>query len=659
MTTGVSGPRPFRGDIAGLRAVAVIAVVLYHFGVPGFKGGFSGVDIFFVISGYLMTQIISTGIDQNKFDLLQFYLARARRIIPALAVLCLVLMAAGWVILVPVDYLTLGRGIVSSMTFLSNIEFWKASNAYFNIQQRENWLLHTWSLSVEWQFYLAFPVLMLVLKRLFGLPTLRLMIVLVALVSLGLSIYMSPRWPNISFYTPITRGWEMLAGSIIFLFPVTLAAQQRRVMELLGLVVLACSIFLLRPSNAWPGYMALIPVIGASLVLIAANPTSYLARSRVLLSLGDASYSIYLWHWPVAVYLAYTFTDKTPLVLAVAIPFAVALGYLSLYLVERPTRHIGVKHTRALSVAGYGVLTSVVAALGASIFLGSGYPWRASDTVNMASKEGTTIPIESDCTIFRGLDTPKCVLGVPGAKVSVIVLGDSHAEFSASAVAKAAGKGNGALLLTYVGCMVIPDVKLRDGDALNRCGEFMRDQIINLRSEYDGVPVVVINRFSRYSLGHNEDRENPQTPMAFFDKPSESTAQFKAEFAERYVAGICDLATHHPVFITAPTPEIGVNVSSLVSRSVFWRGVMPPVSITRAEYDHRNQFAMATINRAVQECGAVVLDPLPYLCNKDTCNGVENDVPLYYDDNHLSTVGVEQLVPMYRQIWNGKLASGS
>lgn len=657
MATGTSIEKtPFRRDIAGLRAIAVIAVVMYHFGVPGFQGGFAGVDIFFVISGYLMTGIISKGLDQDKFDLIQFYLARARRIIPALAVLCAVLMAVGWVILVPVDYQALGKRVASSIAFLSNIEYWKESSAYFDVQQKENWVLHTWSLSVEWQFYMAFPILMILLRSLFKTPVTRIVIVVIAAISLALSIYMSPRWPNISFYTPITRGWEMLAGSIIYLFPVSLGAKTKPLVERLGLCLLVCSIVLLQPSRSWPGHMALLPVVGASLILMAGNPLSYLAKSKVLQSLGEASYSIYLWHWPVAVYLAYTYTVKTPLTLVAALALAVALGYLSLYVIERPTRNFGLKSGRVRAVSGYALVTAAVFTVGVSVFMLNGIQSRASDLVNLATREGVATHEASACTIFRGVDSPKCVVGAQGAKVSVIVLGDSHAESSVNAVVKAAGAGQGALLLAYIGCIAIADVKIRDSDTVNECGRFMREQIVMLRTQYIGLPVVVINRLSRYVLGPNEDREREQLPMIFFDQPSVFNDAFKAEFTKRYVAGICDLAANHPVYITAPTPEIGVNVPAVVSRSLFRQGVMPQVGISRREYDERNEFARSAIDAAVKECGVVELDPAPYLCDKDNCEGVAGNVPLYFDDNHLSASGGDRLVPMYEQIWRRKLA---
>jgi peptidoglycan/LPS O-acetylase OafA/YrhL len=660
MTEGVT-PRekPFRGDIAGLRAIAVVAVVMYHFGVPGFKGGFSGVDVFFVISGFLMTGIISRGIDRGGFSLIGFYLARARRIVPALAVLCLVLMLVGWFILVPADYQQLGRRVASSISFLSNIQYWKDSSAYFTSISRENWLLHTWSLSVEWQFYMFFPIGMLFARRFFGRSGTRLLIVATTLLSFALCLYFSPRLPNVAFYTPATRAWEMLAGALVCLYPLKLSQFHRTGLEVIGAVILLGSINLLQPTDLWPGYLALLPVVGTAMMLIAANTRSPLTTSRVLQSLGDASYSIYLWHWPVFVYIVYSAIEPTPQVLFAATVISMVLGYLSYFLVEQPTRGIGLEARKVKGVLGYGAVLGSIFAMGVSLVVAKGFEWRASDEVNFAKDEGVYSPSSqaSECTLFRGLGASNCVLGSAAARVAVIVLGDSHAEFTASAVVAAAGEGEGTLLLAYKGCMTIPDVHIQGTTELYQCGQFMRQQIDRLKTAYAGIPVVVTNRLSLYVLGFNENPENFPGPLAFFDKPSAFDATYKREFIRRYVAGICEIAATHPVYITAPIPELGVNVPSTYSRGLFRNGTAPDIGITRQQYEDRNAFALTAIDAAVKACGATVLDPTEYLCDKDRCNGVADRVPLYYDDNHLSAEGNTFLVPMYRKIWERQLST--
>lgn len=209
----------FRKDINGLRAWAVVAVVLFHFGVPGFAGGFVGVDVFFVISGFLMTNILIKKLEnpQQKFSVWDFYLARAKRIAPALLVLCIALLALGWFLLPPQDYRSLGMHTLTSVLFASNIQYWREAG-YFDAASHDKWLLHTWSLSVEWQFYLLLPLLLWGVWRWWpGRAHAVRCLLVVFLVSLGLSVWLTAKKPEAAFFLLPTRAWEMLAGGLIAL----------------------------------------------------------------------------------------------------------------------------------------------------------------------------------------------------------------------------------------------------------------------------------------------------------------------------------------------------------------------------------------------------------------------------------------------------------
>ena len=205
----------FRPDINGLRTWAVLAVVLYHFKVPGFGGGFVGVDVFFVISGFLMTSIIVRGLERDRFSVISFYMARARRILPALLVLCAVLLALGWFLLLPPDYKMLGTHSVTAVSFWSNLRFWQEAG-YFDTSSHEKWLLHTWSLSVEWQFYLVLPLLLWGMWRIKPGRAAQIGLTSVVLVtSLLACIWLTPADPTQAFFGLHTRAWEMLAGGLL------------------------------------------------------------------------------------------------------------------------------------------------------------------------------------------------------------------------------------------------------------------------------------------------------------------------------------------------------------------------------------------------------------------------------------------------------------
>lgn len=291
----------FRYDINGLRAIAVIGVVLYHFKPEWIPGGYAGVDVFFVISGFLMTGIIFKGLENNSFSVFKFYVARINRIVPALVVVCAILLAYGWFFLSSLEYRDLGRHVASSLGMYSNIVYWQESG-YFDAASREKWLLHTWSLSVEWQFYLLYPIVLVALNKYLALETVKKMIILGAFLSLGLSVIATTWFPDPAYYLLPFRAWEMLFGGIAYCYQQhSLSDCQRKKVDILGLTLIGLTYAFVSEGTPWPGYLALIPVLGAYLVLIANRQDSLLTNNPIFQILGKLSYSIYLWHWPIVV----------------------------------------------------------------------------------------------------------------------------------------------------------------------------------------------------------------------------------------------------------------------------------------------------------------------------------------------------------------------
>lgn len=289
----------FRKDINALRSIAVLSVIIFHFNSDYLPGGFAGVDIFFVISGYLMTKIILSGIDGNKFSLRKFYLARAKRIIPALTIICLITMLIGWLFIKPSDFYEMGKDVVSSILFISNFLYLSRSG-YFDDSSVNNFLLHTWSLSVEWQFYIIYPLLLLAITKLYGIKSAKHSIAIMFICSFFASLYGTYNYAEASYFMFPTRAWAMLAGGLAFTIPPVRA--MNRAISIAGLSLVTLSFFIINKDTPWPGFMAIIPVLGSFLCIYSNSSLSFY-NLKPLQYIGSVSYEIYLIHWPLLVFV--------------------------------------------------------------------------------------------------------------------------------------------------------------------------------------------------------------------------------------------------------------------------------------------------------------------------------------------------------------------
>jgi peptidoglycan/LPS O-acetylase OafA/YrhL len=323
----------FRKDINGLRAIAVIAVVLFHFNASWMPGGFAGVDVFFVISGFLMTGIIFRGIEQEDFSILKFYVARANRIIPALAVLCLVLLVFGWFYLQPLDYQVLGKHVGGSMTFLSNSMYWQETG-YFDTASHQKWLLHTWSLSAEWQFYIIYPLMLVAMRKFMSIKVMKATVLIGTVLGFIFCVIATYKWPDASYYLLPTRAWEMMLGGVAYLYPITLKKEKgKKLVEWFGFALIIGTYFFISKENPWPGYLAIFPVLGSFLIIQAQRNDSFITSNIVAQKIGAWSYSIYLWHWPLVVAIYYFSLNEVLIYLGIA--FSVLLGFLSNKYIEK------------------------------------------------------------------------------------------------------------------------------------------------------------------------------------------------------------------------------------------------------------------------------------------------------------------------------------
>lgn len=658
----------FRSDINGLRAIAVIAVVLFHFNVPGFGGGYVGVDIFFVISGFLMTRIIMPRIADGTFSLTDFYTARLRRILPALVFLCLTLMIFGWLFLLPTEYNQLGKHIVATLGFFSNILF-ASESGYFDSASREKLLLHTWSLSVEWQFYMLYPLAILVLRNLRGIKGLPTALLLVLAASLLLSLYLG----TAGFYSLPARIWELLAGSVVAVFPIRMEKRLVSASQYVGLALIGFSVFYFSEQDAWPSWRTVIPTIGAALLIASADTGSLIARNRALQLTGRISYSVYLWHWPIAASLAIWGYSGDVLWSSVGVLASLVSGLLSYFLVEqrfgKPNKEFQNIPLKTFSIPlaiRLMVIPAFAAGMGLFIWSMNGFPSKSGRAVRIADQEAKNKSPYRSCFLTRGLTSPGCVVGGDRKKVRLVVIGDSHSEAVLGAVAAAAdGKaGGGALYLGYSACMTIPGAKYRHSRATSPCGDYVENVFNLLKRDFPGIPILIVNRTSAYVFGENRVGEKWKQPSIYFgDAPSaKPDAAYLADFKSHYVNAVCRLASDHPVYITMPIPEIGINVPQTLGRQLMTHSEVPDVSVSRRDYAKRHEFVIETMETTRQACGAHLLDPLPYLCPpgvlKGACLGSFHGRPLYYDDNHLSEYGNRFLVPMFAKIFDSADKNG-
>lgn len=653
----------FRRDINGLRAWAVVAVVLFHFGVPGFSGGYVGVDVFFVISGYLMTAIIVGKLlaekdlsSQTRFDLFGFYLARARRILPALLVLCAVLLSIGWFYVSPDDYKALANHALRAVVFVSNLRFLREAG-YFDVASHEKLLLHTWSLSVEWQFYIFFPVILMMAwkilpkRQVFGL-----VVLFAFLLSLIYSQYLAMTNPSAAFYLLSSRAWEMLAGALVFLYGKNLVLGQRfsSMAEVAGFALIVISVVFYTQATAWPGLNALLPVLGAVLVLLAAKQNSLLSGLEITQWLGKTSYSLYLWHWPFSVALFYLGLQGEPLWIILAILCSVLFGWLSWFVVEQPSRNFLISrgNNKQVFIIFFALLVVIFPAY--SIKESDGVQGRFDEYVNLIFAQSLNKnPRKSECHVDLHEVVPECKYG--GNELGVIVLGDSHAQSVIRSVEKSMHNGSYHVLdWTLSGCPSIFGVKSIGKKNMFRCGDFVLSASFRLRSIDSKIPLLIVNRLSDHIVGYTEKSmmHLNKIPQTYVTQPhSERDEDFYAEMANGIVETACAFAQHRPVYMLRPIPEMTEDVPRIMGRAAL-RGDSVRVSISLEEYHERHKVAWAAQDRAAAECGVKILDPLPYLCSDGRCWGDVDGLPIYYDDDHLSERGGQLLIPLFRQMFN-------
>ena len=633
----------FRADINGLRAIAVAAVLLFHFSVPGFGGGYAGVDVFYVISGFLMTQIILGRMEGERFSLAAFYWARAQRIVPALAGLCATLVVLGAFFVDPAAYSRLASQAAWSLTFLSNFLF-AGDAGYFSPAAEESWFLHTWSLSVEWQFYIAYPLVLMALRRSALLwRNLGPILIGLAALSLALSIALSPAdvEPRLAFYMLPTRAWEMLAGGLVAIYASGTPARRTSGLCLVaGLLLIVSSVAFAHSTLPWPSYWAVGPVAGAVLVIAAARPDARWTRIPGLQALGLWSYSIYLWHWPVAVAQRYFELPDGLAMRGVLMAASVALGWLSYRHLEVGLRKLAFSGSAARvsrTAAPFIVLTLAVAGLAA---LTDGF-YKLRERGLEPTERAAVADYRAAWGDWRfsdacpGAGDQPCRIGNPEAR-DVLVIGNSHAQQFAIRYFDLLPKdgSQGVTFEVAAGCPPLPGVGRSEAGFTN-CRTFLKRAFG--RASAEGFQrVVLLSSWDGFFKGEAEvssrlcfERESKCVTLATNKAREAMTRQafgrLASEITRLNEQGI-------EVVVMLPFPSSSDNDPRRLYKAMFLGWDRPQTVPVKAALE-RSGFARRLIMDGLEASGAYLADPTRELCKRG-CPVYENGTILYKDKGH-------------------------
>lgn len=614
-----------------------MAVVLFHFNPTWLSGGFAGVDIFFVISGFLMTKIIFTGIEQNNFSLWGFYKARAYRIIPALAVLCLFVMVFGWFFIGPVDYEELGKHISTSVGFVSNFRYWEESG-YFDTASKGKWLLHTWSLSVEWQFYLIYPLIILILSKYLSFKTTKATILALATLGFTFNLISSYYWPSASYYLLPSRAWEMLLGGIAYLYPLDLTklkTSHRKLLEILGVTLIIGSFLFISDDNSWPGYLSLIPTLGSFLIIQAHNNNSFFTGNFIFKHLGKWSYSIYLWHWPVVVSIYYL-SIKSDYSSIIGIILSLLFGFLSYTYIESINFKNKLKYTPL-------ILVLIIASLGIAISESKGMIERTSSQYQYLINHSISSPLTKKCHIDQ-YENPSQSCEYFGENITWAVLGDSHAIALAYTLAEKLKSNNeGVKHFTFSSCKTA----YLESDGFSDCSKWYNESINYILDNKKIENIAINHRFITELFDKNLSDTYPKIPVQKITKETRKTIN-------NFDKLIYKLASKKEnVFLFYPIPELPKNIDTMINNTYIKNQDLNTIKGTSLNfYLNRNRFIINHFNNANYPKNVHILNIKDIFCDNDYCYAVRDGSPLYKDDNHPSLLAAEKMTNLINKIEN-------
>jgi peptidoglycan/LPS O-acetylase OafA/YrhL len=632
----------YRRDIDGLRAISIIAVLMFHGGFADWGGGFVGVDVFFVISGFLITSLISAEISEGRFELLKFYERRVRRLLaPAIPVIVFTTVFA-WLFYTTDRFLEYSQSLIAFATYTSNWYFLHGGG-YFAASTETAPLLHTWSLAVEEQFYLVFPFLMMVLCRKPNL--LNPALAIAALTSLLYSQrLLDAGHPDLAFYSSFSRIWELLLGALIALNPSLRSrfAALSSIMRAAGLALILIPVFSYSAVTPFPAFAALAPTFGALLLLAASpdkkDPILAILESGAAVYIGRISYVLYLWHWPVLAAMRTLVFSHNDLHVVIAILMTIVLSSISHKWIEQPIR----KRTilpRGRDLAALLTATTLVSlAIGTYGWFSNGWPGRISAEVELTASQAVMhLPDPEKC--FNVGDGPNkfCKSSpAPGSKVDIVLWGDSHAQSVTAAFRRYAGsKGLVSGFALHGDCLPLLGV-WRSKDGLKRVCRKFNDEAMDFIRTSDTRLVVIVARWSAYTSG----------PQFLIDDQHTSSNKTKSQdIFEASLDRTLTALAGKTVVIVEQVPQ---NRGDLPSAFLVLSRLGLPldrVAPVRDQHLAQQRFLTEALNRASIKHKFVRIDPAAALCSGETCTVQADGKLLYFDDDHLNLAGSQFLYP--------------
>lgn len=639
----------YRPDIDGLRGVAVLLVVGYHAWPALLPGGYLGVDVFFVISGYLITRIIASELRNGTFSFRTFYARRARRLLPALLVVLPVASILGWYIQLAEGFRLLGRQVVGAMFFVSNLLL-MAEAGYFDTAAETKPLLHLWSLGVEEQFYLTFPLLLFFVRQ--RRRSYMAVLATVGAGSLALHLFVDAVNPTAAFYLPLTRAWELMAGAVlaesVARIPEPLRAGGSRTANLCsvagaGALGIAAALTMLVHGSS---VLWLILTVGGTVLLIWAGPRSILNRRVLshpgLVSVGLFSYPLYLWHWPLLASLRdYYGHDGASAYIPAVVGLSFVLAWTTYRGIERPLRARMLEDKRWMGATATAVAVVILA--GAVIWGRDGYPDRVSPRLR-ALAEFAKSPHEpyrnQTCETMlhgiQGLDVDACLSSL-SATPSIVLLGDSHANQYYRSLARKL-PGTSVLHVGRWSCLPFSS-KTHQTDSCQQTLAQMRDYITHER----GISTVVLAGYWDYLMAGRFEKDH-----ADFRQPAPvDSAETEVFLRTGHEIVTAFLAAGKRVVLLLDAPNLSFNVQQCIYDPTGGKSALVPpgCALNRRAFESKDAQYDAVMKRFTSvHPGVEVFDPRSVLCDDELCHATQDGRPLYFDSDHLSIRGADLVI---------------